>query len=98
MMTTTASDTSDPIVTPATDTVLTLPVHLAESQSAMSAEAGTVLRYQNAAFTVPTGGAWLNVPRFQVDDWGFLGAVPVGSTPIPTPAAGRVDCRETAEN
>ncbi|MBQ7023107.1 MAG: hypothetical protein IJN29_05965, partial [Akkermansia sp.] len=65
---------------------LVLPIEIEEEKSANTSAAGTVLSYEPAVFTVPAGGAWLNVSSFQVDDWGFLGAVPVGLTRSETPA------------
>jgi len=82
-----ASHPDGDLVNPELDTVvptperrLALPISIKEEKSAITSAAGTVLSYEPAVFTVPAGGAWLNVSSFRVDDWGFLGAVPVGKT------------------
>jgi len=77
---------------------LALPIEITEEKSANTSAAGTVLSYEPAVFTVPAGGAWLNVSSFQVDDWGFLGAVPVGLTRSETPAPFKIDRRKRTGN
>ena len=72
-----------------------LPIDVVEHQSIMTNEAGPVLPPVNMPFTVPAGGAILQVPRFQVDDWGFCGVIPEGLDYDSAPAEFKIDCRET---